>query len=198
MRLHADQSLLLLIDFQSRLLPVIPGAEQGICEAGWLAGVACELGMPVWLTEQNPAQLGHTEASLTQALGEYEVWEKQHFSITEEPAFMRALEKTGRRQIVLCGTEAHICVLQSALGFLEAGFEVYWLVEATLSRRPAEAELARARAGQHGAVSISADMAAYEWLHRCDTALFKRIHRQFLKPRAGRALSFTGDPFRGA
>ncbi|WP_252109425.1 MULTISPECIES: isochorismatase family protein [unclassified Halomonas] len=198
MRLHAHQSLLLLIDFQSRLLPVIPGAEQGIREAGWLSGVACELDVPVWLTEQNPAQLGHTDASLTQALGEHAVWEKQHFSITEEPAFMRALEKAERKQIVLCGTEAHICVLQSALGLLEAGFEVYWLVEATLSRRPAEAELARVRAAQHGAVSISADMAAYEWLHRCDTALFKRLHREFLKPRAGRALTFSSDPARGA
>ncbi|MFG6668437.1 isochorismatase family protein [Halomonas sp. HNIBRBA4712] len=192
MRLHADQSLLLLIDFQSRLLPVIPEAEQGVREAGWLADIARELGVPVWLTEQNPAQLGHTHPSLTKSRGR--VWEKQHFSVTEEPGFLPALEKEGRRQVVVCGVEAHICVLQSALGLLEAGFEVYWLVDATLSRRPFEATLARQRAARQGAVSVSADMAAYEWLHRCDTPLFKRVHRQFLKPRVGRALTFIRDP----
>ncbi|WP_447554264.1 isochorismatase family protein [Vreelandella sp. EE22] len=195
MRLNASESLLLIIDFQTGLIPVIEHASEGVQEATWLAGIAHEVGVPVWLTEQNPAQLGETATALTQTLQNYRVWEKQHFSIAEEPEFMRALNAQGRRQIVLCGTEAHICVLQSALGLLEAGFDVYWLMDATLSRRPLETQLARERAGQSGAVTVTADMAAYEWLHRCDNALFKRVHRQFLKPRAGRALTFLIDPF---
>ncbi|WP_447956463.1 isochorismatase family protein [Vreelandella sp. EE7] len=197
MRLRADNTLMLCVDFQTGLIPVIEHFEQGLAEAAWLAGVAQEVGVPVWLTEQNPVKLGPTAPALSDALTDHRVWEKQHFSIAEEPEFMEALNALGRRQVVLCGTEAHICVLQSALGLLEAGYEVYWLVDATLSRRPVETGLARKRAGQHGAITATADMVAYEWLHRCDSALFKRVHRAFLKPRAGRTLSFLSDPPRG-
>merc|ERR1712000_634003 len=99
---------------------------------------------------------------------------------TEEPAFTQALAALGRKQVVICGTEAHICVLQSALGLLEAGYKVFWLSEAAASRRPEEALLARERACANGATAVSADMVAYEWLCRCDTATFKEIHRHFI------------------
>ena len=98
--------------------------------------------------------------------------------------------RDGRKQVIVCGTEAHICVLQSALGLLEAGYQVFWLSEATASRRSDEARLARQRACANGAVAVSADMVAYEWLHRCDTATFKEIHRRFLKPRSAQAVTF--------
>ena len=61
---------------------------------------------------------------------------------------------------------------------------MFWLSEAAASRRPEEARLARERACANGATAVSADMVAYEWLYRCDTATFKDVHRRFLKPRA--------------
>lgn len=113
-----------------------------------------------------------------------------HFNAHEEPDFAGALADSGRRQIVLCGTEAHICVMQTGLGLLEAGYEVYWLSEAAVSRRAEEASLARERMSRSGAVPVSADMVAYEWLHRCDGERFKDVHRRFLKPRSPRPLRF--------
>lgn len=190
MRLQRDRSLLLMIDFQAGLLPVIEGGLQVIEEAAWLANVAEALAVPVWLTEQYPEKLGGTAPGLISALGEHQVWQKHHFSAMEEPKFARALKAQSVQQVVICGTEAHICVLQSALGLLEAGYSVYWLSEATASRRCEEARFARERACAQGAIAVTADMVAYEWLDRCDTALFKEVHRRLLKPRSSRGVTF--------
>ncbi|RUR52665.1 isochorismatase family protein [Vreelandella populi] len=190
MRLYREKSLLLIVDLQTRLLPVIDGKQQVITEAGWLAQVAERLDVPVWVTEQSPEKLGETAPTLLQPLTEYRRWQKQHFNAMEDTAFSQALSASAKQQIVICGTEAHICVLQTALGLLEAGYQVYWLSEATASRRREEATLARERACHQGAVSVSADMVAYEWLRQCDTDLFKEAHQQFLKPRSARTLTF--------
>ncbi|RUR34688.1 isochorismatase family protein [Vreelandella nanhaiensis] len=190
MRLYREKSLLLIVDLQTGLLPVIDGEQQVITEAGWLAQVAERLDVPVWITEQLPEKLGKTAPTLLQPLTEYRCWQKQHFSAMEDTVFSQALSASTKQQIVICGAEAHICVLQSALGLLEAGYQVYWLSEATASRRREEATLARERACQQGAISVSADMVAYEWLRQCDTALFKEAHQQFLKPRSARTLTF--------
>jgi nicotinamidase-related amidase len=190
MRLHRDKSLMLIVDFQAGLLPVIDGGEEAVQEAGWLGELASMVNVPVWLTEQNPERLGGTAPSLLASLNDYQLWQKAHFSVMEEGEFQSALKASGKTQVVLCGTEAHICVLQTGLGLLEAGYELFWLSEATASRRAQEAALARERACAHGAVAVSADMVAYEWLHRCDTAQFKEAHQRFLKPRSSRPVRF--------
>ncbi|WNK19844.1 isochorismatase family protein [Halomonas piscis] len=190
MRLNHKSSLLLIVDLQAGLLPVVDGGMQAVCEAGWLAGVADLVGVPVWVTEQAPEKIGSSAPELLEALGEYELFHKQHFSAMEEASFCDALTAAKVSQIVICGSEAHVCVLQTALGLLAAGYRVYWLSEASASRRPEEARLARERAVTGGAVSITADMAAYEWLERCDTPIFRQAHRQFLKHRSARPLTF--------
>jgi nicotinamidase-related amidase len=190
MRLMRENSLLLLVDLQSGLLPVIENGEQAVAEAAWLGGLAGMLEVPVWYTEQSPEKLGSSDPRLLEALSTPRRWQKVHFDAHAEPAFAEAMAGTGRRQVVLCGTEAHICVLQTGLGLLAAGYEVYWLVDATASRRAAEARLDRERVVQAGAVPVSADMVAYEWLLRCDDERFRQAHRRFLKPRAGRPLLF--------
>lgn len=190
MQLQADESLLLMVDFQAKLLPVIEEGQSALTTATWLAGVAQALGVPIWLTEQYPEGLGHTASALMETLEHRKVWSKHHFAATAESDFIDALAQSGRQQIVLCGTEAHICVLQTALGLLKAGYRVFWLTDATASRRGEEARLARARACAHGAEAVSADMVAYEWLERCDSETFKRLHRTFLKPRASQAVRF--------
>ncbi|WP_355659472.1 isochorismatase family protein [Halomonas salifodinae] len=190
MRLEHEESLFLIIDLQARLLPVIHGGEQAVEEAGWLGEVAQSLGVPVWVTEQNPEGLGGTEPRLVARLPGARVFQKVHFGAHDEVTFAEALRDSGRRQVVICGSEAHICVMQTALGLLDAGYEVYWLVEATASRRPEEARLARERVTAMGAIPVSADMVAYEWLHRCDDERFKAVHRAYLRERSDRSLRF--------
>ncbi|WP_111412799.1 isochorismatase family protein [Billgrantia lactosivorans] len=190
MRLNSEESLLLVVDLQAGLLPVVDGGEQAVAEAAWLGGIACALSVPVWLTEQNPEGLGGSDPRLLTALPDHLRWQKTHFNAHAEPEFAAALEQSGRRQIVLCGSEAHICVLQTGLGLLEAGYALYWLCEATVSRRAEEARLARERVVSAGAVPVSADMVAYEWLERCDGERFRQLHKAFLKPRSSRPLRF--------
>ena len=190
MLLQRDISLLLMVDFQAGLLPVIDGGQEAVNVAAWLGEMACLLEIPVWLTEQSPEKLGGSSASLLACLNDYQLWQKQHFGAMAETEFREALNASGKAQIVLCGTEAHICVLQTGLGLLDAGYELYWLSDASASRRPQEAAFARERACASGAVAVTADMVAYEWLHRCDTALFKEAHQRFLKPRASRPVRF--------
>lgn len=190
MRLDCTTSLLLIVDLQTGLLPVIDGGEQAVEEAAWLAGLARTLDVPVWLTEQYPVGLGAVDSRLLAAAPEAHRWEKVHFDAQQEPPFAKALAELGRKQVVICGSEAHICVLQTALGLLASDYRVYWLAEACASRRHDEARLARERVVAAGGVVISADMAAYEWLERCDDERFKSAHRAFLKPRATRLLRF--------
>ncbi|MFQ3786716.1 isochorismatase family protein [Halomonas sp. A29] len=190
MRLKSEQSLLLVVDLQAGLLPVIEGADQAVNEAAWLGGIACALTIPVWLTEQYPEGLGGSEPRLLEALPYHQLWQKVHFNAHAEPDFAGALKNSGKRQVVLCGSEAHICVLQTGLGLLEAGYEVYWLCEASVSRRAEEATLARERVVRAGAMPVSADMVAYEWLDRCDDERFRQVHKRFLKPRSARPLRF--------
>lgn len=191
MRIQREKSLLLMVDFQGGLLPVIEGGFQAVEEASWLGELANFLEIPVWLTEQNPEKLGGSATSLLERLGEYQVWQKAHFSVMEEADFHQALAVSGKTQIVLCGTEAHICVMQTALGLLDESYDVFWLTEATASRRRSEAKLARQRACANGAEAVTADMVAYEWLYRCDTAEFKQAHQQFLKLRSARPVQFN-------
>ncbi|WP_416139274.1 isochorismatase family protein [Halomonas sp. HK25] len=191
MRLTREESLLLIVDLQAGLLPVIEHGDQAATEAAWLGGLAESIEVPVWLTEQYPEGLGGSEPRLLDAVPGHRLWQKMTFDACGNPAFAAALAEIGKRQVVLCGTEAHICVMQTGLGLLAAGYEVYWLVEACASRRAGEARLARERMMQAGAVPVSADMVAYEWLHRCDDERFKQAHRRFLKGRSARPLVFA-------
>ncbi|QEA38856.1 isochorismatase family protein [Pistricoccus aurantiacus] len=191
MRIKCSHSLFLIVDLQKALLPVIDGSDQAVNEAIWLGSLAQTLDVPVWLTEQYPQGLGGTEPRLIEALPNARLWQKSHFGAHDETDFAEALAALERRQVVICGTEAHICVMQTALSLLEAGYEVYWLVEATASRRQDEAKLAMARVQAAGGVPVTADMVAYEWLERCDNERFKQAHRQFLKKRSARPLRFV-------
>ncbi|MCK2185405.1 isochorismatase family protein [Halomonas getboli] len=188
MRLVREQSLLLIVDLQAGLLPVLDGGEQAVREANWLGGVAEALDVPVWLTEQYPAGLGRSDPRLS--FDSARCWEKTRFDAYGDPAFAAALAESGRDQVVLCGAEAHVCVLQTGFGLRKAGYEVFWLAEAAVSRRREEASLARRRIERAGAWTVSADMAAYEWLERCDDARFRDVHRRFLKPRSPQSLRF--------
>ncbi|MBY5970055.1 isochorismatase family protein [Halomonas denitrificans] len=189
MLIERSDSLLLVVDVQTALMPVVARGDQAITEIGWLAAVAERLEVPVWVTEQYPQGLGTTEPRLTCALPQSARWfTKSHFNACREREVAQALEAATPRQVVIAGAEAHICVLQTALGLLKQGVEVFWLVEGCVSRRGEEARLAGERARQAGAQLVSADMVAYEWLERCDDPVFREVHRELLRPRASRPL----------
>ena len=103
------------------------------------------------------------------------VIEKIHFGATREPGFLERLRGFGRSQIVLTGMEAHICVLQTGLGLLEAGFALAVVADASASRTRANREAGLARLARHGAEIVTTEMVIYEWLERAGTADFRAL-----------------------
>jgi nicotinamidase-related amidase len=170
--LAADTSALLLIDFQTRLMPAIEGASATILAARRLAGAAGVLGVPITLTEQNPAALGPTVADLLPA-DRTAVVGKVTFDALRAPVVRERLPD--RPNIIVAGWEAHVCVLQTVLGLLDAGRRPYVVCDAVGSRRPESSEAALRRMERHGAEIVTAEMVVFEWLGGADHPLFREV-----------------------
>lgn len=168
-----ERSLVLVVDFQTRLTPAIAEAETRLKAARTLLGVAALLGAPVVATEQNPAGLGATVAGLLPAGAK--VLAKRSFDATRAPGFAAAV--AGDRDILLMGAETHVCVLQTALSLLASGRRVCVVADAVGSRRAADREAALARMAREGAEIVTAEMAIFEWLESCDHPRFRDAMR---------------------
>lgn len=181
MLIQREQSAFLLIDVQQRLLPVIEDGERVLAHCDWLLRLAERLEVPVLISEQYPRGLGHTVPQLLERVAPECVMEKIHFSCAAEPACLERIEALQRPQWILAGTEAHVCVLQTALGLHRAGKQVFVVADAVSSRRAADRELALARMRQVGITVVGREMLAYEWLHRAGSEAFRGISREFLR-----------------
>ena len=168
------RSVLVLVDYQAKLMPAIDRGSQVVAEAVRLADAARELGIPVIGTEQNPRGLGpNVEAIRVRCR---ETLAKNHFDGCRDglvDAVRRAVDKP--LDVVVAGCEAHVCLMQSALGLLRAGFAVWVAANACGSRSPMDHELAMKRLSQSGATLVSTEMVIFEWLQTCDHARFKAV-----------------------
>ncbi|SEO67740.1 hydrolase [Aquisalimonas asiatica] len=181
MRMNVDTSCLLVIDVQERLAPAIHEADRVTENAGWLIKVAREVDVPVRVTEQYPQGIGPTIPAIRTLLLDDEIMEKTHFSCMDSDAIRRQLAGLGRRQVVIAGTEAHVCVLQSALGLVREGYEVYVVADAVSSRRESDAIMATERMRGEGIRVVTREMVAFEWLHRADTEVFRRVQQRYIR-----------------
>jgi nicotinamidase-related amidase len=164
LRLRAPRSLLLIVDVQERLLPAVQDAERvmGRCES--LLRAARLLGVPVLLTEHCPEQLGTLVARLQALAGADCVLSKTHFSALDEPAVAQRIAAANRPQIVIAGMEAHVCVLQTALGLAERGYRPHVVADASGSRDPRAAEIAFERLRAAEVTVVTVEMVLFEWL----------------------------------
>jgi nicotinamidase-related amidase len=158
--MDARRALLLVIDFQARLMPAIDQSEARLAEARRLIGVARLLGVPIVATEQNPQGLGATVPGLLPA-GAAKI-EKFTFDATQAPALAAHLPKG--REIVVIGAEAHVCVLQTVLGLRAQGRRVLVAADAVGSRKASNRKAGLARMAQEGAEIVTAEMVIFEWL----------------------------------
>lgn len=176
--LSASRSQMLLIDVQERLLPAMSQPDLALANCAKLAQAANQLGVPVTVSEQYPKGIGSTVEALKAHIAGARVLEKMSFSCIADQAIaehLSALKQAGRDQLLLCGIEAHVCVLQSALGAKAAGFDVFVAADATDSRTPASKALALSRMSQAGVQIVSTEMAIFEWLAIAGTADFKAL-----------------------
>ena len=107
--------------------------------------------------------------------------QKMHFSALKEAHIASSLACTERKQVVVLGIEAHVCVLQSVLDLLALGYQVFVVAEATGSRTEQNKQLALSRMQQAGAQIISKEMLAFEWLECCGTDTFRQISKGWIR-----------------
>ncbi|HEV2935647.1 MAG TPA: hydrolase [Streptosporangiaceae bacterium] len=174
MVLTAEGAVLLLVDLQQRLMPVIHDHDAVVARAVRLAEAAQLLDVPIRATEQYPAGLGPTVPPL--AAYPQATLTKTTFSAAADPGFA-ALLPAGSGQVVVAGCEAHVCVLQTVLDLLGAGRRVVLAADATGSRDPADKAVAVERARQHGAEIVTSEMVLFEWLRDARHPKFREVQK---------------------
>ena len=202
MLLDADDSQLVLVDYQSRLMPAIFENGLVLANAVKLARMAKLLEVPVWGTAENPGSLGpnvpEIQAAIAAAGGR--VLDKMSFSAVADGlsdllrppvrkvqaggnarSLPKHLQKPapepeeGRSTIVIAGCEAHVCLMQTALDLLEEEFEVWVVTDACSSRTERSRDAAFDRLAGNGAELVTTEMVAFEWLRTAEHEAFKDV-----------------------
>ena len=151
----------------------IAGADEVVANAGRLLSAAEALGVPVVTTEQNPKGLGPTVPELARPEGTQPVVSKMEFDACRAGGVMDALP--AGHHIVVAGCEAHVCVLQTALGLLDRSRRVYVVADAIGSRRPESKVAALTRLERAGAEVVTTEMVLFEWLGTADDPAFRSV-----------------------
>lgn len=179
MLMNRDRGQLLLIDIQEKLAPHVAGGEAVTANCVRLARYARRLDVPVTLTEHYPKGLGPSAGPVIGALGnDVAALPKITFSSWQDTnirARIEALRAAGRTQIIVAGMEAHVCVGQTTLDLIAAGFDVFLVADAIGSRSTEVRDLAVRRLERAGARIVAHEMVAFEWLGRGDTKEFKDL-----------------------
>lgn len=179
-RIERNNAVLVVIDIQEKLAPVISDIEGVTANIERLIRGTHLLGVPALVTEQYVKGLGATVSSLQAALGEthgYKPIEKACFSSVGCEEFADYLALLERKQVILCGVEAHVCVYQTALDLLDRGFQVYLVADAVSSRTDRNREVALQRLVSEGAKLTTTEMVLFELTVTSGTAEFKAISR---------------------
>lgn len=163
-----EESTLLIIDFQSKLMPAIHEGMRVVANAKRLIEAAKLLEVPVLFTEQNAKGLGGTVPEL--APDNSILAHKMYFDACREPGFLQRLNKM---KIVVAGCEAHVCVQQTVLGLLHAGRQVYVVRDALGARHPENKETAIRRMERHCAEIVTTEMVVFEWLSTANHPRFR-------------------------
>jgi nicotinamidase-related amidase len=166
-----ENSVLLVVDFQSRLMPAIDDGMSVVANARRLLDAAEMLQVPILFTEQNVGGLGSTIQELRSDTGK--IAHKMTFDACREAGFRDALPD--RRDILVSGCEAHVCVLQTVLGLLAAGRRVFVVRDALGSRRPESKETAIRRMERNGAEIVTTEMVVFEWLGTAEDPRLRNV-----------------------
>lgn len=172
--INAQTSVLVLVDYQARLMPAIHEGAMVSAVGALLGRAARTLGIPVLGTEQNPSGLGpnveQVKAECDLTIG------KTHFDACADGLVETLVEARGScDQVVIAGCEAHVCMLQTALGLLRAGKRVWVVSNASGSRRANDHATAMSRLAQAGATIVTHEMVLFEWLDDCKHPRFRAV-----------------------
>lgn len=167
---------LLVIDVQERLLTVQPAAARIVWNIRRLLDGAKILGVRTACTEQYPEKLGPTAPELAERLTD-KAASKLTFSCGSCGEIFDAWEKDGIHRVLVCGIETHVCVQQTVLDLLAAGYQVLIAADAVGARHAFDHEIALKRMEASGALLTTTEAALFEWCHQAGTAEFKEVSK---------------------
>ena len=175
MLLSPERSILAVVHLQTRLVPAVIESDAVVKRCVILIKAAQRLDVPVVAMELNRQGLGPSVAEIAALVPPDDTIEGQSFSLATEPAVMSRLDENQRDQFVICGLEAHVCVLQSALGLAAKGYHVAVVADATSSRRREDHQASITRLAQAGVVIATTEMVVFEWLQHAGAPAFKEL-----------------------
>lgn len=170
-----EQTALVVIDIQERLIGAMTESDFLVTQSGRLIDGAKALGLPILYTEQIPEKLGPTVPAIAERLSAEAAISKHTFGCCGAPAFREAIEALGRKQLLVCGIETHVCVYQTVMELLDAGYEVHLAADAVSSRTGRNRDLAIERMRDEGAVISSVEMALFELQRVAEGDAFKQL-----------------------
>lgn len=173
--IERENAAFVAIDFQEKLMPVM--SEKELLETQtvkFLKGMKA-LDIPGIVTQQYTKGIGETVPAVAEAVGEFRHVEKYSFSCMANEEFVSRLESLGKKDLIVCGIEAHICVQQTVLQLLEAGYNVYVPVDCISSRSEEDKMWAITRMGEAGAIITTYESVLYEILRDSKADGFKAI-----------------------
>jgi len=174
--LRRDAAALVVIDIQEVLLPKDPVVvDRYLARCILMIRAARTLGLPVLVTEQNPERLGGTHPRIAPEIEGIPRIAKMEFGCFGNDRFAGEIAQTARRQLLLVGMETHVCVCQTALAGLEAGYEIYPVRDAIVSSTREGYKAGMERMILEGARPVTAHMAIFELLGRAGTPEFKTL-----------------------
>lgn len=176
MRILREDTLALIIDFQERLVPVIHQNEELIRNTEILIKGLQTLGIPMIVTQQYTKGIGMTVPALAEIFGENFTYEdKVTFSCADDVAIMNKIAEKNKKNIIVCGVEAHICVLQTVIDLLAQGYNVILVADCIGSRKENDLKYGIQRACLEGAIPTTYESILFELTRVAKTEEFKRI-----------------------
>jgi nicotinamidase-related amidase len=177
MKINREDCTGLVVDVQERLFPVIHGKEELLKKCLLLLEGLRTLQVPVLVTEQYPKGLGPTLQPLQQVVETFSPIEKLSFSCCGAPDFITALEQLSHKKVIICGIEAHVCVLQTVVDLLGSGYVPVVVVDCIASRNPGDKSVALERMKMEGAMVATCESILFELASMAGTDQFKAISR---------------------
>ena len=163
-RIIKDETVLVVIDMQERLTPVMSEKDEATAAVKKLVAGFEAIGSPILVTQQYTKGLGETIEEIKSVFADFTYIEKSTFSAMADEAFVQPLKDSGRKTVILCGIESHVCVLQSALDMLEDGYDVFVAVDGVSSRHLEDKENAIKRMLFSGVITTTAESVLFEML----------------------------------
>lgn len=177
MKICVDDTAALFIDFQEKLVPAISGNEEIVRKSGILAQGLTEVGVPFAVSQQYTKGLGETVSAIANAIDSFQYMEKNTFSCFQCEEIADWVKAQSKKTILICGVEAHICVLQTVIDLLGADYRVFVVVDCIGSRNPYDKEIGLERMKAEGAGLTTCEAVLFELTGGAKSPHFKAISK---------------------